>query len=266
MVFSIFSNLGTDEKSAVPEKNKEVASNSNSSLKSCALNPDLPCLIKGTSILTPTGYIEIENIKEWDIIVTDDKREVPILEINSFIVKGKKNTYPYIIPKNSISNNYPPNDLLLFGNNLIKYKDKFIDPRKDNKFKKDESMKIIKYYHVILPSKDEDHLVINNGAVIKQINENYNNSNLSNDEKPANNKKKSIKNKTSSEDIPSKEIKQSKVIKPIVEVKPSSESVIKKENNDDSSLFIPQFVSTASLLYVFNKMLEKKKPKYKYYN
>jgi hypothetical protein len=128
---------------------------------------DLPCLIINTKILTSIGYIPIDKLKEGDLVVTDDNRLVPVLNIYKTIVKGKEDTYPYIIPKNSIANNYPKEEIKLSGKHLIKYKNTWIQPMKSKKFKQDKTNNIIKYFHIELPNYETDNLIINNGTIVE---------------------------------------------------------------------------------------------------
>ena len=134
--------------------------------------PILPCLTYDTLILTPKGYIPINQLKNGDLVVTDDNREVPISNIFKTIVKGTKSTYPYIIPKNSITENYPLEDIKLSGGHLIKYRDKWIIPSTNKIFKQDTSKKIINYYHIKLLNYETDNLIINNGTIVESFGDN----------------------------------------------------------------------------------------------
>ncbi len=133
------------------------------------INNDLPCLTIDTKVLTPNGYILIQELKQDDLILTHDNRIVPIIKIFSTIVKGNRRNYPYIIPKNSIGRNYPIEDIKISGNHLIKYRNRWIRPNRHPKFKQDICNKIIHYFHIELPNYETDNLVINNGTVVESL-------------------------------------------------------------------------------------------------
>jgi hypothetical protein len=129
----------------------------------------IPCLTEDTTILTPIGYRNIKNINKDDYVMTSDNRRVRVINIHQTIVTGNPNTYPYIIPRNSITENYPRMDTRLSGGHLIYYKGRWIHPRLSNAFKQDKNDKVIKYYHVELENYTQDHLVINDGLVVESF-------------------------------------------------------------------------------------------------
>lgn len=136
---------------------------------------EIPCFTDKTDILTPNGYINITKLKENDKILTHDKRQVSIIKIYSFEVINSKHNNPYIIPKRSIDDNYPPEDVILSGKHLIRYKNGWIQPKNGFNgllFKQDESNSIIKYYHIKLPNYMTDYLVINGGCVVESYGDN----------------------------------------------------------------------------------------------
>ena len=127
----------------------------------------VPCLIKGTLILTPVGYQPVENLKRGNLVLTSDGRKVRIFNIFRTIVKGNKNTYPCIISKDSIDKNYPPEDFRISQNHLVKYKNQWILPKCH--FPLDTTFKEIVYYHIKLQNYITDHLVVNNGIVVESL-------------------------------------------------------------------------------------------------
>tara|TARA_Y100000991_G_C21975265_1_gene351854 strand:+ start:2151 stop:5426 length:3276 start_codon:yes stop_codon:yes gene_type:complete len=71
----------------------------------------LPCFLPGTLILTPKGEIPIENLKENDIIFNDKMEEINILSVHKWETSEyTKNNIPYIIPADSLKNEYPKYD------------------------------------------------------------------------------------------------------------------------------------------------------------
>jgi hypothetical protein len=134
-----------------------------------------PCLTQDTDILTPNGYVNITSLKNGDLILTSDNREVKIEKIYSFPVVGNFNTYPYIIPKNSIDTNYPPQDLKISGKHLIRFNNGWIQPCsgfRNIKFEQDTSQDQFMYYHIKLPNYLTDFLVINGGCVVESFGDN----------------------------------------------------------------------------------------------
>jgi hypothetical protein len=127
----------------------------------------VPCLTEETNILTPNGYINITELKKGDIIITDNNRHLQILNIYENIMDGNKDTYPCIIPKNSIGNNYPVNDFQISQDHLIKYNNKWILPKLY--FQINTTYKTINYYHIELENYLTDNLVINNGVVVESF-------------------------------------------------------------------------------------------------
>jgi alpha-tubulin suppressor-like RCC1 family protein len=125
------------------------------------------CLTEGTKVLTPNGYVDIENLKTGDFVTTDDDRCVKIENLYFDEVYGSSRTYPYIITKGGIGENYPPEDIKLSKGHLIKYNDKWLMPCKLKDAKQDTSQNKIKYYHITLPNYITDNLVINGGAVVE---------------------------------------------------------------------------------------------------
>ena len=130
----------------------------------------IPCLLEDTMVLTPGGYINIKELKENDKVITSNNRIVKITQIFKTIARGNGDTYPCIIPKNGISKNYPPSDLKISQNHLIRYYDKWICPI--DFFKQDTSYNIIKYYHIKLENYLTDDLIINDGVVVESYSTN----------------------------------------------------------------------------------------------
>ena len=125
------------------------------------------CLTRNTKILTPNGYISIYELKNGDIVITDDNRKVKIQNIIKEKYPPIKLLKPYLIEKNSIGLNYPPEDIELSGGHLIKYQNKWICPKLSKSFKQIETNEDIEYYHIELENYEKDNLVINNGCIVE---------------------------------------------------------------------------------------------------
>lgn len=130
------------------------------------------CLCENTEILTPSGYIPIENLKINDYVITSDNKEKQIKNIY-YSLKNcifDENLYPIIIPKDSIDINYPSKECKLSRYHAIKYNENWIMPFKNlNKFKIDKSKDIVKYYHIQLENYKTDNLIINNGLIVESL-------------------------------------------------------------------------------------------------
>lgn len=128
------------------------------------VTPSIPCLLKGTLILTPTGYTPVESLKKGDTVLTSDKRRVPIVNIHNTIVKGGPSTYPCVIQKNAVGNK---EEFCISQNHLIKYGEYWVLPK--THFKLDKNAEEIHYYHIQLKKYSTDHLVINEGVIVESL-------------------------------------------------------------------------------------------------
>ena len=133
------------------------------SIASVLVKP-VDCLTENTLVLTPSGYVKVSLLKEGDYVLTDDNRRVPIIKYSRFMTE---NNNPYIIEKNSIGPNYPPEDISISGGHLIKYNNKWLLPSDMKNTKRDNSQAIVKYYHIALENYITDNLVINGGCVVE---------------------------------------------------------------------------------------------------
>ena len=127
------------------------------------------CLTENTKILTPSGYISVKNLNKGDYVITDDKRNVQIKNVYMTEFKPNKKTLPYVIHKNSISENYPSCDIKISGGHMIKYNNNWILPRITKIFKQVNSDKLIKYYHIKLENYETDNLVLEGGLIVESM-------------------------------------------------------------------------------------------------
>lgn len=75
------------------------------------LKEKLPCFLPGTLISTPNGEILIEELKENDIIYNEKYQEIEIKKVHKWETANfTSNNIPYIIPANSLKENYPKYD------------------------------------------------------------------------------------------------------------------------------------------------------------
>ena len=123
----------------------------------------LPCILSKTLIKTPYGNQLIDNLKENDLILTDDNRIIPIIKIlKSKIEYPNENAYPICIPKDYFDKNKPDRDTYISQNHAIKLNDNYWiygghHPTYFNKLK----VKPL-YYHILLPNYYTDNLIANN--------------------------------------------------------------------------------------------------------
>jgi len=86
-------------------------------------------LAEGTTVLTPTGYVNINTLVEGNNIITS-MGTTRTIKIQSKIFDASENStiYPYIIPIGAIGSNYPPKQIKISGGHLIKYNSNWIMP------------------------------------------------------------------------------------------------------------------------------------------
>ena len=134
------------------------------------------CLLKGTQILTPSGYVKIENLKENDIVLNSKKEEKKIKSMlyQKCIVdpednskKNPKLKHKYLLRKDSIKENMPTEDLILSGGHMIKIGDEFHLPTNSDKLENIQKRKeIIEYYNIELDHYD---FIIANGVEVESL-------------------------------------------------------------------------------------------------
>lgn len=136
--------------------------------------PAVPCFVSGTNILTPTGYVKIENLKVGsDISVWLNNKYItkPIEWIGKFrqetIGINKFYTSPVRIKRAAISDNVPQTDLLvspihslLFDTTLIQA----IQLVNNQTIYQDTTFNDVTYYHIKLGA----HHIINADGVLTE--------------------------------------------------------------------------------------------------
>jgi hypothetical protein len=73
----------------------------------------IPCFTASSKLLTPTGYKSAVDIKNGDLLMTADGRQVPVKSYSFTVENTDKDSAPFLIPKNSISMSCPTADLRL---------------------------------------------------------------------------------------------------------------------------------------------------------
>jgi hypothetical protein len=87
---------------------------------------DLACICRNTKILTPTGYVLIQDLKVNDIVVTHDDRHIQITQIGIFYFVPDKDSQPRIIRKGYCG---ATEDLYISKNHGILINDLFVPTR-----------------------------------------------------------------------------------------------------------------------------------------
>jgi hypothetical protein len=132
------------------------------------------CLVKGTHILTPSGYKCIETLKKGDLVTTESK-QVPIMNIHSIhYEKTTKLSAPYTIYKNALGSMCPPNDIKVSGRHAIQLRPGVWEiPQEGAKVNKniiqDTLGDSVTYYHIELPDYAKDNLIAN-GQIVESLN------------------------------------------------------------------------------------------------
>jgi hypothetical protein len=132
------------------------------------------CLVKGTNILTPYGYKQIETLKKGDIVSTESK-SVVIKNIHSIRYESTtKESAPYTIYKNAFGPNCPPNDISVSGRHAIQLRPGFWEiPQEVAKVNKrivqEKLGSSVTYYHIELPDYASDNLIAN-GQIVESLN------------------------------------------------------------------------------------------------
>ncbi len=135
----------------------------------------LSCLDESTRVLTPFGYKPIKELRINEFVITSSGRKSRITDIttrkhtNEFI-----ENMPFLIPKDSIRDNYPPEDSLLSSKHkfLLEH-NKWITPEDyskiNDKIIRYTEKKLVTYYHIHLENYKTDDLVINNGFIVESL-------------------------------------------------------------------------------------------------
>ena len=135
--------------------------NSASGYNAIAAN-DVPCLLKGTEILTTEGYKLIELITTDDILVTHDNRLTKVIQNKMFNAIGNLNTYPYVIQSGKY-NAYK--DLFISGGHAILIDNYFVSAYHLD-LSQDTNFSLIEYYCLETEDFYKD-TIIANGVVVE---------------------------------------------------------------------------------------------------
>jgi hypothetical protein len=137
----------------------------------------IPCIVKGQRILTPSGLVKVESLKDGDVILTPDSRAVPV-RVYSYVVDKTDNvTAPIEISANAFGPKMPPRNLQVSplhavykGNNTWELP--YAAVKRYKGVKQLPFRQEVTYYHIETPNYMTDHLVVE-GCVIESFGGNY---------------------------------------------------------------------------------------------
>jgi hypothetical protein len=117
------------------------------------------CFQKGTMILTPNGYKEVENLKMGDLVTTAQGGIVNIQKVTSFV--GKREKCPlYVLIKNSLAPNSPIMDLYMSEGHAYRHKGKW-SHMKCSSLTIEVDIDNVEYYNIALDNYIENTLIAN---------------------------------------------------------------------------------------------------------
>ena len=118
------------------------------------------CFLKGTNILTPSGYKQIEKLRVGEPVMTHDGRKVFIKKIRRSTPSPSVNTHPYVIRAGTRIDSYQCiQDLYLTPEHAILQSGVMV-PIQYTEFKQVTDQELI-YYHIVLPNFYTDTLIAN---------------------------------------------------------------------------------------------------------
>ena len=134
-------------------------------------NIGINCLTKGTKILTPNGYVKVEELKKGDIILNSKKEEKAIKDIlyqRARINKDENHlNEKFLLKKDSLGENLPSEDLIVSGGHMIKVGDDFHLARKSDLFENiQKDREVVEYYNIEL---DDYDFIISHGVEIESL-------------------------------------------------------------------------------------------------
>ena len=130
-------------------------------------SPPAPCFVKGTRVLTPTGYTQIEELQSGDCVITANKRIVKIKLYSFTIEETTTDTAPYRIPADVLGKNIPKNDIHLSPRHAIKDSNGHwqIPKYLGNNAIQYGVGKPVTYYHIECPNYYTDNLIVEGAEV-----------------------------------------------------------------------------------------------------
>jgi hypothetical protein len=134
-----------------------------------------PCFAEGTNILTPSGYVKVENLKIGDKLLTYQNKIIEIKNIVNFMSSLNKNML-YKLEKNALEVNVPNEDLYMSEGHAFKYNNNWYHMYHNKWATKTEEKISIKYYHILINDWFSNTLVANGVEVESYYDSKYNNN------------------------------------------------------------------------------------------
>jgi hypothetical protein len=137
-------------------------------------NASIPCLVAGTRIATPSGYLPVEQLKSGDKVVTAAGKVVPIKMFQRTIPVTTTATAPYVIQKGAFGSQNPKADVTLSPLHAIQVRrgvweiPKYAATRYPGVHQKVVGESVT-YYHVETPDYFHDNLLIEGGVVVESF-------------------------------------------------------------------------------------------------
>jgi len=119
----------------------------------------VPCLTKTCNVLTPSGYRNVAEIKQGDVVTTSDNRQVEIQRILTSTLPADK-VSPRLIKAHQFGKNQPLIDTHLSDWHAFNVNGMWQLPKKSN-LPKQWSEEQVTFYHLELPDYYNDNLVVN---------------------------------------------------------------------------------------------------------
>jgi len=131
------------------------------------------CLAEGTRVLTPNGYLPVEQLKKYDYITTADGRNITIKHVHhSQHFDAGEMEAPFLVPANALSEGVPLHDVKLSPDHLVLIgEDCWLSPRhmakRSDKVVQYSLGETIQYYAIMTGNYFQDNLVIEDGVVVE---------------------------------------------------------------------------------------------------
>lgn len=114
------------------------------------------CFLASAPVLTPSGYVKIATLREGDIVVTGDGRQVPIQCVKKMRVVAGPSVNPYIVPKGQFG---ATRRLLISPNHKIHTGSEVTEAKCLN-LEQETMSGAFDYYNLELPAWPRDTMVV----------------------------------------------------------------------------------------------------------
>ena len=137
----------------------------------------VPCILGHTKVMTPRGPVAAAFLKNGDIVVTSEGRQVAIRQIYTSSYVTTKETAPYKFEKGCLGKNYPAQSFEISPTHAVAAPGGWIIPKYASlsgvKLEQVMVGERVKYYHVELENYLRDNLVLDGGAVVESFGVNW---------------------------------------------------------------------------------------------